>query len=491
MNLIRDFVFLPLLLLATATTFAPTDLEAKSSPIIPLNRYQLENGLRVWHQYRPDSKSAIVYLVIQTGSRNETAFNNGISHYVEHMVFTGTERWTEEQVKDTIANIGGSWNGWTNKEQTGYYALVADLDVEIALDWLSQIVFHPTFPADKVEKERHVVFQEKGGQYGWFINQLEGWGYGYDLWREVEKALFPNSTLTMTVIGEEDSLKRIDRNMLLDYYKQYYNTKNATLIVVGNVEVSQLQPLVAKYFGDLRSQGKPTAIVKATSADRGAYRVKVAGPMLNDQIRLITGTQTVGDGHSDLWSLDVLAKMMNRDLSEEIRTKRGLVYSLSAFNSSYHDVGYFAVTTRSEEKHRDTILQLVDSYIENVRQGKIDPKRLAEAKTSLIRSWSISRESNSAIASSLMYWSTILSDTEPVPDYVTEIEKVSAQDLVRVVQAYFVPQRRFVGIHQPAITLIFGLQVAGVIAVILGGWIVYRVWRRKRKKKAVNVITDL
>jgi predicted Zn-dependent peptidase len=147
-------------------------------------------------------------------------------------------------------------------------------------------------------------------------------------------------------------------------------------------------------------------------------------------------------------------------------------------------VGYFAVTTRSEEKYRDTILQLVDGYIENVRQGKIDAKRLAEAKTSLIRSWSISRESNSAIADSLMYWSAILSDTEPIPDYVTEIEKVSDQDLVRVVQAYFVPQRRFVAIHQPAITLIFGLQVAGVIVVILGGWIVYRVWRRKRTKSA-------
>jgi predicted Zn-dependent peptidase len=235
------------------------------------------------------------------------------------MLSIWSERWTEEQVKDTIANIGGSWNGWTNKEQTGFYALVADLDVEIALDWLSQIVFHPTFPVDKVEKERHVVFQEKGGQYGWFINQLEAWGYGYDLWREVEKALFPNSTLTMTVIGEEDSLKRIDRNMLLDYYKQHYNTKNATLIVVGNVEASQLRPLVAKYFGDLRSHGEPTAIDKAVSADKGAYRVKVAGPMLNDQIRLITGTQTVGDGHSDRWSLDVLAKMMSRDLSEEIR----------------------------------------------------------------------------------------------------------------------------------------------------------------------------
>ncbi|OYQ62200.1 hypothetical protein B9G53_23475 [Pseudanabaena sp. SR411] len=490
MNLIRDFVLLPLLLFSATATFTPQVLEAQTNPPIPLNRYKLANGLRVWHQYRPDSKSVIVYLVIQTGSRNETAFNNGISHYVEHMLFTGTKRWTEEQVKDTITNIGGSWNGWTSKEQTAYYAQVADLDVEIALDWLSQIVFHPTFPVEKVEKERHVVFQEKGGQYGWLINQLEAWGYGYNLSREVEKSLFPNATLTMTVIGEEESLKRIDRQMMLDYYKQYYNTENADLIVVGNVEASKLQPLATKYFGDLRSQGKRSTIVNTDSANQGNNRVKVAGPMLNDQIRLTTGTQTVGYKHRDQWSLDVLAKMMDRDLTQEIRTKRGLVYSLFAFNSSYQDVGYFAVSTRSEEKHRDMILQLVDSYIENVRQGKVDEKRLMEAKTALIRSWSISRESNGAIAGSLVGWSAILADTEPVPDYVAEIEKVSVQDLVRVVQTYFVPQRRFVGIHQPAITLIFGLQIAGVVVVIVGGWIFYRVWRRKHKQSNKIVGAD-
>ncbi len=486
MNLIRDLVLFPLLLCVASTTI-PKSLEAKSNPSIPLERYQLANGLRVWHQYRPDSKSVIVYLVIKTGSRNETAANNGISHYVEHMVFTGTERWNEEQVKDTISNIGGSWNGWTDREQTGYYAMVADRDISTALDWLSQIVFHPTFPADKVEKERHVVFQEKGGQYGWLINQLEAWGYGYDLSREVEKALFPNSTLTMSVIGEEESLKRIDRNMLLDYYKQHYTTENATLIVVGNIELSQLKTMVTTYFGNLRSQGKPNTIKPAIPANQGNYRVKVAGPMLNDQIRLMTGAQTVGDKHRDRWTLDVLAKMMKRDLTDEIRTKRGLVYSLSAYNNSYEDVGYFAVFTRSEEKHRDTILQLVDGYIENVRQGKVDEKRLAEAKTALIRSWLISREGNGAIAGSLISWSAILSNTEPIPDYVSEIEKVSAKDLVRVVQTYFVPQHRFVAIHQPAITLIIGLQIAGiVIIIIVGGFIIYKVWSRKKVVKEVN-----
>jgi predicted Zn-dependent peptidase len=86
MQLIRNFALIPLLLLSIVTAIVPTAIEAKTNPPIPLNRYQLKNGLRVWHQYRPDSKSVIVHLVLQTGSRNETILNNGISHYVEHMV---------------------------------------------------------------------------------------------------------------------------------------------------------------------------------------------------------------------------------------------------------------------------------------------------------------------------------------------------------------------------------------------------------------------
>ncbi|PZO44165.1 MAG: hypothetical protein DCF19_02890 [Pseudanabaena frigida] len=479
-------LFLFLLLLFTATPALA--LETKSSALSSLQRYQLPNGLRVWHLPRLDSKSVIVMLAVNTGSRYETTANNGISHYLEHMLFDGTERWNEEQIKDVISTRGGIWNGWTTKELTGYYAQVGDRDADIALDWLSQIVFHSILPADKIDKERHVVFQEKGGQYGWLVNKLEAWGYGYDLSRKVSQQLFPNSTLTMSVIGEEDSLNQINREMLLAYYKQYYTPRNAVLIVVGNITPQQLRTLVKKHFGNLPAGNKSPDFVTPTSPNAGPYQVKVGGPMLNDQISLMTGVQTVGKKHRDRWALQVLSEFMDRDLSQEIRTKRGLVYSIGAYNSSFKDVGYFAISTRSEEKHRDAILQYIDTYIEQLRQGKIDAKRLAEAKTALIGRWSISMEDNMTRASWLLDWSTILSDNEVVPDYDAEINKVTAADLVRVIQSYFVPQRRFVGIHQPVITVFSGLLIGGVVLLlIIGGAIGYKLWRRSKVKAIAKV----
>ena len=179
------FLLFLLPILVTAKT------AAQGSEPFPLHRHTLPNGLRVWCQPRPDSESVAALLVIRAGSRYEDLANNGVSHYVEHMLFTGTERWTEEEIKEIIRRRGGRWNGWTGRERTTYFAHVSAQDFDIALDWLAEVVFHPTFLADKVDKERQVIFQERLGRYGWLINTLDALGFGYELDRDVRRALFP------------------------------------------------------------------------------------------------------------------------------------------------------------------------------------------------------------------------------------------------------------------------------------------------------------
>jgi predicted Zn-dependent peptidase len=130
----------------------------------------------------------------------ERLANNGVSHFVEHMLFVGTERWSEDEIKDIITRRGGRWNGWTGEETTTYFVQISAQDLNIALDWLAQVVFHPTFPADKIGKERQVIFQERLGRYGWLINTLDSWGFGYELDRNVRRALFPHSTLGLRIV---------------------------------------------------------------------------------------------------------------------------------------------------------------------------------------------------------------------------------------------------------------------------------------------------
>ncbi len=241
------------------TSLPHPSLPTASQPAaLDVQRYRLDNGLRVWVQARPAATSATALLVLNVGARYETAANNGISHFVEHMLFVGTERWTENEIKDVITHRGGNWNGWTSLDRTVYYAQVADRDVGTALDWLSQIVVHPAFPEDKVAKERDVIFQEKAGRYGWLINTLDGLGFGYELDRDVRRAIFPQSTLGFRVIGEDASLERIDRAALRAYYETHYTPDNAALIIVGNVSPDAARQQAEALFGAWSPRDVPT-----------------------------------------------------------------------------------------------------------------------------------------------------------------------------------------------------------------------------------------
>ncbi|TEU17360.1 MAG: insulinase family protein [Anaerolineales bacterium] len=296
---------------------------SKGSEPFPLHRHTLPNGLRVWCQPRPDSESVAALLVTRAGSRYEDLSNNGVSHYVEHMLFTGTERWTEEEIKEIIRRRGGDWNGWTSEERTTYFAHVSAQDFDIALDWLAEVVFRATFPVDKVDKEREVIFQERWGRYGWLINTLDALGFGYELDRDVRRALFPGSTLGLRVVGEDASLESLDRAGLLDYYQRHYTPDNAVLIVVGNVTPGQVTERAEVYLGNLERNGRPSPPGTPPLPAEGPHEVVVRGPMLTNQVQLRVGARTVGRTHADRWALEVLAEILGEDLREEIRYRRG------------------------------------------------------------------------------------------------------------------------------------------------------------------------
>jgi len=152
-----------------------------------LHRYSLPNGLQVWFQPNPGSESVAILLALRAGLRYENNCNNGISHLVEHMLFAGTERWSAKQLRQVIAECGGRMNGWTGAERTAIFAHVSVQDFDLALDWLSQVVFHPTFPAERIERERRVIFQEGRGRRGWLLKKLDALGKEFkSSWKDIQ-----------------------------------------------------------------------------------------------------------------------------------------------------------------------------------------------------------------------------------------------------------------------------------------------------------------
>lgn len=467
-------------LLFTASVRAQTP--ANEAPF-SIERYTLPNGLRVWVQPRPDTQSVAATIVFRAGSRYETPATSGISHFVEHMLFTGTERWNEEELKQVISARGGVENGFTTFEETGYFAQVADDEVDVALEWLDQLVFHPTFPAEKVEKERQVIFQEKGGRYGRIINTFDRLGFGYELPREVRRTLFPESKLGRRIIGEDDSLESLTRDDLLAYYRNYYTPENAILVVAGNVEPAQLRSLIERTFGDAERSGRPEPLAEPPLPDGQDHRVVVRGPVALDQKIVMAGARTVGEDHENRWPLEVLAEYLDTMLTEEIRYERGLVYSLSAYNRFYQNAGYFVVITKSKSDNANRILDIIDEHIERVRRGDIDAERLADAKRAFKGRRALGLEDNLSRARWLAGWAMRIDNETPIPSYEENIDAVTPADLSRMITTYFTPQRRFVGIHDPVLTVSSGVRLAaGIMATVAAGvggafW----VWRRRKR----------
>jgi predicted Zn-dependent peptidase len=448
-----------------------------------VRRFTLPNGLRVWIEPRPESESVTALLVVRVGSRYETRSNNGISHFVEHMVFDGTEKWpTEEAVADVITQHGGNSDGWTNEETTTYFVQLAQRDFDLALDWLSQVVFHPTFPADKVDKERDVIFEEKMGRYGWLLNALDAIGLGYDLDREVRRVLFPGSTLSLRVIGEDDSLDKITRQLLLDYYHKYYLPSNSALIVVGHVDVEQVYAKALEYFGQLpvkvTRHSAPMGPAAPPLPQRGPHHVRVRGPLPTDQSFLAIGMRTVGESHPDRWPLEVLAEVMGEDLLKDIRYRRGLVYGLSAFNDQFVDAGYFGIFTQAETAKRAEVQHTIEQYFERVLRGQITAEQVTNAQAALKGRWALDMEESTHRAAWLAQWAFEPGE-QPIPDYAAAIAAVTVSDLQRVVETYYTSQRRFVGLHHPIVTVARGARILGVFASV--GALVW-FWRKLRQR---------
>jgi predicted Zn-dependent peptidase len=451
---------------------------------LELRRLTLDNGLSVWHQPRPDSKSVAVFLMAHVGERNENTSNNGITHYLEHMLFTGTEKWDEHEISEAIDKRGGYSGSWSSIEYTAYFAEIASQDFDIAMEWISQVVFHATLPEDKVEKERNVVFQEKWGKYGWIINTghslMERFGFGWNLWRTVEQFAYPNSSLAQRFFWEDDGLAGIDRDALLTYYRTYYVPGNTTLLIMGNVTPEQISAATQRYFADIPEGVVPARPKTPTEPQAGPYHAVIRGPVSTNQVRIRMGARTVGKAHPDRWALDVLGEMLDTSLSQEIRHKRGLVSHLWAYNIAYSDAGRFEIGTRSEGGKQEEIRQIIESHLDAIRRGDIDPEKLADAKTTLKGRWALNMENNFERFFWLNDWPMSLTSEEPVPDCIAEVDAVTPEDLTRVLDTYFTPERSYTVMHVPILTVYRGAWLGGgFLGFAAIGLIIYQKSRKK------------
>lgn len=377
----------------------------------------LPNGLRVATDAMPHVETVTLGVWIGVGSRHEPQAANGVAHLVEHMLFKGTPTRDAFAISAEIENVGGHLNAYTSREQTCYYAKVLKEDVGLALGILADMVQHPLFDETELNKERQVILQE--------IGQAEDTpdDIVYD---HFLATAFPGQRLGRPVLGTADIVESLPRAAMVDYVTGRYVPANMVLAAAGNIRHEDLVELAARLFANL-PQGE------ATLAEPGLYG---GGEFREErdleQVHVLLGFDGVSNHSPDLHAAMLLSTLLGGGMSsrlfQEVREKRGLVYSVHSFNWSMADSGVFGIYAGTGP---DRTAELVPVMCEEVRRlaGTLTHQELVRAKAQMKASQLMGLESTTNRAEQL--GSQLLVYGRPIPPAET-VARLDAVDLAAV-----------------------------------------------------------
>lgn len=400
---------------------------------------ELANGIRVVTERIPYVRSVSIGAWLTVGSRDENTENNGISHYIEHMIFKGTETRTASQIAESLESVGGHLNAFTGKELTCYYAHILDENLPIAVEVIADILSHSVFDEHEMEKEKQVIIEE--------LNTLEETPEEmlHDLFVE---DLFPNHPLGLAVIGKRENILNFKRDHIWDYVSQNYSSERLVIAAVGNVNHPELVRLVENNFQALETKVRREYVLpdKPTTGkniiENGAI-----------QAHICLGTQSYSYRNKKKFALLVLNTLLGAGMSsrlfQNIREKYGLAYSVYSFNEFLFDTGFFGVYIGTDKQKIDAVLDLINKELLDLKKVSVSDEELNRTKSQLKGNLVLALESTSSRMSRLAKMEIYLNDYFSLDNTIREIEKVTQEDIQKVATELFNENRIFTTVLKP------------------------------------------
>ena len=333
------------------------------------------NGLRLIHNYVPN-KAAYCGLIINVGSRDEREDELGMAHFIEHVIFKGTEKRKAYHILSRLEDVGGELNAYTTKEDTCVYATFMAKDYERALELFADIVFHSVFPEKEIEKEKDVVLDE--------INSYKD-NPGELIFDDFEELIYTGYPIGRNILGDEASVERISRDMVLDFVRRNYFTNRMVISSVGDIPFEKLVRLVEKYFSPyeagtpLRTRIKPEIYTpRFVEMDRDTH-----------QSHCIIGNIAYDYTEDNRLALSLLMNLlggtgMNSRLNLNIREKYGLAYNIEASYTPYSDTGVFTIYFGCDAGDLDKCLRLCRKEMAALGEELLGYNQLRKAKNQMI-----------------------------------------------------------------------------------------------------------
>ncbi len=386
---------------------------------------RLPSGLLVVTETMDRVETVSFGAYVASGTRNETEAENGASHFLEHMAFKGTERRTAAQIAEEIENVGGHINAYTAREQTAYYVKLLKEDLALGADIIGDILTHSAFAPEELERERGVILQEIG-QANDTPDDI--------IFDHFQSTAYPDQPMGRPTLGSEDGIKAMQRSALVGYMKTHYAAQNVVVAAAGNLQHDTVVDLVKAHFADLPNEAPPASTPGRYTG--GEYRE--ARDL--DQVHVVLGFPSVPYGDRDYYPALLLSTLLGGGMSsrlfQEIREKRGLVYSIYSFTAPFMDSGLFGIYAGTGE---DEAKELVPVTLQELRlvQDQVGADELHRARAQVKASLLMSLESTGSRCEQLARQMQVFGRLIPTAETVAKLNAVTIEDVQRAARRIF------------------------------------------------------
>lgn len=382
---------------------------------------RLQNGLQIATDRFETVDTVSLGIWVDVGTRHEPAEINGVAHFLEHMAFKGTERRTALAIAEEIEAVGGHLNAYTSRESTAYYAKVLKEDMPLALDILADILQHSTFEPEELERERTVILQEIGQANDTPDDII------FDYFQE---CAYPDQAMGRPVLGRPEIIRRLGREEVTAYLRDHYGARRMVLAAAGNLDHDRIAGLAEKLLAGMPAE-RPvvTEPARYTGGERREERDL-------EQLHLVLGFPGLTLDDPDFYAGSVLTTAfgggMSSRLFQEIRERRGLVYTIHCFGHSYHDGGLFGIYAGTGEEEAAELVPALCEETRKLEEG-LSPVELKRAKSQLKAGLLMSLESTSTRCEQLAQHLLIHGTPFDPAEIVQRIEAVDDAAIRRVV----------------------------------------------------------
>ncbi|WP_312831501.1 M16 family metallopeptidase [Sedimentibacter saalensis] len=392
-----------------------------------IKKHTLDNGIRIVMEKIDYVKSASIGIWVNVGSNNENEETNGLSHFIEHMLFKGTENRKANEIAEDIDNLGGQLNAFTSKECTCFYVKVLDENIKDAVDILSDMFFNSLFQQEEIDKEISVVIEE--------IKMYEDSPEDV-VHDKLTELIFKNSPMAYNILGIEENLKTFTTKKVVEYMKKNYTPYNTVIAVAGSFDEQEFVNMINEKFKDWHNDN-----IKHVDPE-AEYKRSVVGVNKDlEQLHMCIGNKTIGRHHKNYYPLLVLNNLFGGTMSsrifQEVREKKGLVYSIYSFVSNYSNTGIFSIYAGMSYNQAEDALRTILKEMISIKNGNISDEEFNRAKQQIKGNYILGLESTSSRMSSIGRRELLYNEIQYPEEVIESINNVKKKDVLNVAAELF------------------------------------------------------